>query len=550
MLRAALFALAALGAGLRPAAQSEVPQPGPQNPPAVQRSQDAPLDPITQQALERLAASLEELRLRQQEALARQDLAAASAAATEREALQWQFANLATRLDVREFEQPSAQSFHLEDEVVDLVRPLLTAIRSATEGPRQIAELRRDIDLLLERQRTAEAALRQAERTRDALPAGSAARGEAERELRERWQPLLQKLRRDILVLQSRLSARAEAQPSLWTSVWQGAGRFLENSGLSLLLAVLVFSLTFGALRWVRRRVLVPLVHGQTFAHRLVDLLAQTLIVLVALAAMIVVPYARNDWLLLAIGIVFLLGTGWLLVRTAPQLFEQCRLLLNVGAVREGERLVVDGIPYRVAALRLYAWLENPDLQGGRLRLPVRELVSRYSRPNGDGEPWFPCRRGDVVQLADGVVGPVVTQTPQVVVVADYDAARTYTTAEFLRQKPRNLSAGFSLLGGLRLDYALLARGTDALANQLAEELRAGLAARLPEGGVAGVVVRMAQASESALEFEAVVHFDGAVAPRFFEVRAAIQEQLVAAAARHRLPIPFPQLTVHGADLR
>lgn len=549
MLRAARFAFAALCAGLVLGAQTEVPTPAPQQPPTAPRVQDAPLDPITQQALERLATSLDELRRRQQDALARQDLAAASAAATELETLQWQFANLATRLDVREFEHPSEQSFQLENEVVDLVRPLLTAIRSATEGPRQIAELRRDIDLLQERQRTAEAALRQAERTRNALPDGSPARGEAERELRERWQPLLQKLRREILVLEARLAARAEAQPSLWSSVWQGAGRFLENSGLSLLLAVLVFALVFGALRWVRRRVLLPVVHGQTFAHRLVDLLAQTMIVLIAVAAMIVVPYARNDWLLLAIGIVFLLGTGWLLVRTAPQLFEQCRLLLNVGAVREGERLVVDGIPYRVAALRLYAWLENPDLQGGRLRLPVRELVSRYSRPNGDGEPWFPCRRGDVVQLADGVVGPVVTQTPQVVVVADYGAERTYPTAEFLRQKPRNLSAGFALVGELRLDYALQARGTETLADCLAEELRTSLALRLPEGSLVGVVVRLARAGESALVFEAVVEFSGSVARRYFELRAAVQEQLVATAAQHRLPIPFPQLTVHGANL-
>ncbi|MFM1872503.1 MAG: hypothetical protein RL398_1925 [Planctomycetota bacterium] len=531
------------GAPTSPATTASVPQApaSTQRPPA--------LDATTIQALERIAAALVQRRERLANALSRQDLDTAATAELEIRELEWQFANLATRLDVKEFEQPSDGTFDLQNEVVDLMRPLLQAVKGATEGPRQVAELDRAIQQKLERQRAAEAALRQTELTRDALPPGSPARAEAERELRERWTPAVQDLQREVVVLQARLQARGENQPSLFESVWSGAGRFLRSSGLNLLLTAVTFFCTFALLRWLRRRLLLSFTRGTTFAHRLADLLVQTLIVLVAIAAMMVVPYARNDWLLLAIGIVFMVGIGWLAVRTAPQLFEQFRLLLNVGAVREGERMMLDGLPYQVTALRLYAWLDNPDLQGGRVRLPVRSLVGRHSRPSGEHEPWFPSRAGDFVQLADGVFGTVLVQTPQSVVVADLDAQRTYPTLDYLALRPRNLSQGFSLLGEFALEYALADRA-DAVAQTLADGLRARLREAVPADALLDVAVRLRAVGKHALEFEVQTRFAGTAAREFLAVRGAVQAALLATAASEGWRIPLPQLTVHGTASR
>ena len=53
--------------------------------------------------------------------------------------------------------------------------------------------------------------------------------------------------------------------------------------------------------------------------------------VMAAVAATLAVLYARGDWLLLPIGVIFLVGAGWVIVKAAPVFFEQIRLILNVG---------------------------------------------------------------------------------------------------------------------------------------------------------------------------------------------------------------------------
>ncbi|MCA8964418.1 MAG: hypothetical protein H6838_16055 [Planctomycetes bacterium] len=555
MFAAVLFCLCCL---LAPLAAQDPPSTSP-TPPATAQApgkdapglpqqappQGKPLDATTKLALERLATAIREKREQRTAAEARSDQTAMQRLEVELRDLRWQFANLATRLDVQEFELPSAKSFDLQAEVIDFLQPVVEELRDATAGPRQISDLKREIAALQARQTTAEAALRQTERTRDELPAGSDARAEAEREIAVRWAPKINDLRRQLLVLTSRLGALVDGQPTLLQRIWSGVGSFLQKSGLSLILAILVFLVTFTALRWVRRRILRRTTRGRTFANRLFDVVSQVLIVLIAITATIIVPYARDDFLLLAIAILFLLGVGWLTVKTAPQMFEQFRLLLNVGAVREGERIVIDGLPYRVASLRFYARLENPDLQGGSLRLPVRDLVGKHSRPTAPHEPWFPSCVGDVVQLADGVFGPVLVQTPQTVVVQDYGAERSYPTPDYLAQRPRNLSRGFAVETAFRLDYALVQQATTTVPEVLAAGLERGLRERLPDAQLVAVQVLFRAAGDSSLDYQAVATFTGEAAPRFLELRAAVPEVLLATATAQGWKIPFPQLTVH-----
>ena len=53
----------------------------------------------------------------------------------------------------------------------------------------------------------------------------------------------------------------------------------------------------------------------------------------------------RNDWLLLGLGVLFLMALGWILIKTLPGMVEQIMMLLNLGSVREGERVIFNGIP-------------------------------------------------------------------------------------------------------------------------------------------------------------------------------------------------------------
>ncbi|MGC6486132.1 MAG: hypothetical protein ACON4Z_00670 [Planctomycetota bacterium] len=508
---------------------------------AALRAQEpaAALDPRTAAALRTLAEELAE----QRRAIA----AGAQAPDAGFEQLRWEFAELASHLDVRQFEQPDPADLQLEQEVLELLAPLVDAVKTATAAPRELAALRKRADALRAREQGAAAARRRTEATRDVLPAGSAERDEAAREVTERWDPLLEELRRELLVVDANLRRREASQVPMWTRVTDNVQRFLQSSGLNVLLCVVTFLVVFFGLRWVGD-LLLRRKRARGFSIRLAEVLLRVLNLLLAVAATMSVLYARGDWLLLPIGIIFLVGAGWVVVKAAPIFFEQVRLILNVGPVREGERLLVDGLPYRVEALQFYSRLVNPELEGGLLRVPVQDLVGMRSRPLGSGEPWFPCRKGDVVALDDGVVGVVTLQTPEVVVLVERrDAPRTYPTVAFLAQHPRNLSAGFELYLTFRVDFRHLPDAAGAVPEALRAAVRAGVEADRDGGALRDVRVEVEAAEESAIRYAVLVEFDGAAAARYHDLHRAVNQLLVAACVAHGLVIPLPQLRIRGA---
>jgi len=320
---------------------------------------------------------------------------------------------------------------------------------------------------------------------------------------------------------------------------------FVQSSGLSLLLAVAVFAGLYVGLSYVLNRLLRGPLMGAGFSLRLMAVALRILSLLIAIAGTLVVPYVRNDWLLLAICMVFLLGVGWVLVRMMPQFFEQIRLVLNVGGVREGERIVIDGVPFRVESLRFYSKLHNPDLEGGVLRMPIQDLIGKRSRRSGPDEPWFPCRKGDVVLLADGVTGPVITQTPDVVVVEHMGSPRSYPVVSFLQQSPRNLSRGFVVSTTLGIDYAHQAEATSTIPARMQELVQQGLAAAVAAGELQEVRVDLLTAADSKLEYIALARFHGSAAMKYFELQRLLQRLLVTACTEHGWRIPYPQLTLH-----
>ena len=152
----------------------------------------------------------------------------------------------------------------------------------------------------------------------------------------------------------------------------------------------------------------------------------------------------RNDWLLLGLATLLTFALVWVIIRMLPSLMEQVTVLLNFGAVQEDERVLFNGVPFRVEKLSFYTDLVNPALDGGEFTLPVRELVGLHSRPAAENEAWFPSEKGDWVRLADGNAGQVVAQTPEMVVLQLLGGARvTYQTADYLAQTPENPVARF-----------------------------------------------------------------------------------------------------------
>ena len=92
---------------------------------------------------------------------------------------------------------------------------------------------------------------------------------------------------------------------------------------------------------------------------------------------MVVVFYLTNDLVLLGLTMLFVAGLRWGGVKFLPGYLEQVRLMLNLGPAKEKERMVMDGIPWKIDTLKFQCVLVNPALDGGVLRLPVGRPVDR-----------------------------------------------------------------------------------------------------------------------------------------------------------------------------
>ena len=152
----------------------------------------------------------------------------------------------------------------------------------------------------------------------------------------------------------------------------------------------------------------------QPFHVKAIGLLFSLLTLFMALFVLILVFYLFEDWVLLSLVILFLAGLAWTAKNTLPGYWAQARMLLNIGPVREGERITLDSVPWLVKNINMYTTLENPDL-GITLRVPISKLMDKTSREFKSYEPWFPCRKDDWVILSDGTRGGVTSLSHEIV---------------------------------------------------------------------------------------------------------------------------------------
>ena len=211
---------------------------------------------------------------------------------------------------------------------------------------------------------------------------------------------------------------------------------------------------------------------------------------------------ARNDWLLLGLGVILLLGFVWTLVKSLPDAMDQIRTMLNLGAVQEGERLMFDGVPWLVSHLDFHTTLVNPQLEGGDLSLPVRDLSGLHSRPVAPEEDWFPTSKGDWVLLDDDKIAQVEVQTPGSVRLRRLGGGTlVIPSPAFVESAPMNLSNGFRVELEFGIDYAHQAEATTTVVRAMHDYLKEHLPGSLPEGAIENLEVEFCAAADSSLNY-------------------------------------------------
>ncbi len=457
---------------------------------------------------------------------------------------------LATGTADTEFDLASGEDIDLKTEIEQLFQPFVLMLKSATDDARQIERLRR-LKLTAQRHRTmANRALENIEpllaNNQDAIV------GDKLVEIKALWQERLAAASDRSISVDRQLSAKLASRESATDSARRAFTGFFRDRGINLLLGVGAFLVVVVVMRVIarvasrlyRRRNAV-----RSTSARVASLLFTFATFALAIVAMLIVFNTLNDWLLLGITMIFLIALGWVSVKMIPSMVEQIALLLNLGAVQEGERVMFNGIPWNVKSLDFYTDLENPALAGGTFTVPIRELIGLHSRPTSTKELWFPCAEGDWVKLQDDNIGRVIFQSPEMVQIEELGGARiTYPTGAFLEQNPKNLSGDYRVEVEFGIDYRHQAIATTEIMAKLQQSVHAGLSKILAPDELRAVEVEFLRAGNSSLDYEVEADIAGKAAHRFEQVERTMAAILVDTCNENGWVIPFPQLTLHRAD--
>ncbi len=435
-----------------------------------------------------------------------------------------------------------------EDEAQELLSPVLSGIKQATVRPRRIEKLRSRIVHYDDQIGQVRQAVDNATTAMDGALTDDA-RGEIA-EIRGEWlsrQKELDDARKLAQLELNQLQGEAGGFGDASTAFFE---LFFRSRGRNGLIALAVFLSIFLVVKLLHRALLGSLRLSEqrrnTLGLRLLELAVYVVGTAGALGASLVVLYASGDWVLLTVAAVLLVGLMWGARSALPRFWREVQLLLNVGPVRQGERVVWEGVPWRVRSLHVLTILENPCLPHTHVRLPLGALAELTSRPASDDEPWFPSVIGDWL-LWDDRAARGLSQGPEFVVLERDRSRLTLATADFVAAGITNLSQGFRHRVTLTLDY----RHQDIATTSAPAALKAHVAAALGADPSGEHLLHLAcdfdAASASSLDLEIEADFAGAAADRWEALGELIQAATVDACNAEGWEIALPQLTLHQA---
>jgi uncharacterized membrane protein len=454
-------------------------------------------------------------------------------------------------LQARQFKKESAEPepVDIKTEIAQVFEPIVLSLERATEPARRMEELRQ-----LAEQTEGRIAIAQA--TLDSIAVFQNAETEYPEALKLRlnrynavWQSRLQEAQNLGVALDEQLEVARRAQGNSFKQFTQDFGSFIFNRGASLLLALgmgIGFILLCQAIRlaianFFRRRrggVLSAALRIFSMAISLIGVVGGFVIAMT-------IFNIRHDWLMLAMSLLLALAVTWTFIRSLPVLLEQVRVLLNLGAVREGERTLVNGLPYRIDRLSWYSQLSNPDLKGGTLVYPVRELLGMHSRPVTPGEAWFPTRIGDWI-VRNGRHFEVIDQTPEHVIIRRPGGSEDFIPVqEFLGTEFEVLTDGYRAKYEFGLDYKHLKDAVEKIPKKIEDAVKEKITSEFGDDSITNAEVRFIGLGESDLKFDVLADMAPGLGEHWRRMQVHLNKAVVEACVKNKWSIPYPQLVVH-----
>ncbi len=553
--RQLLLIIAIAGAPVLPPgqahAQKQAPSPPPEAPTQVQQARQQLQD--IQKSIQEKRAQVEQMRkqlARETDESNRRDLEWR----IEREEadisnLRRSFENIVlggVDFSVFDPERPD-EEFDWKRELQVILKPLLQELKALTEKPRQIERLNSRLAMLENQEQIAERALNNMKRLLDD-GLDKATRQNVEY-IHRNWTRRLDSIRHEQEISRLQLDILQKEDVEIFVQIRRSINEFVTGRGFNLVLSIAAFLVTFFLMKGLYllyyRLDLKGMMRTTTTGRRMIAYVYQALTVFMSILVALLVLYVLGDTLLLTLALIVLLVLLLGLRNYLPRFLNEAKLLLNIGAVRERERVIYNGLPWLVRSLGVYSRLYNPALEG-LLRLPLSEMLELVSRPYRDDEPWFPTKTGDWVMMSDGTVGQVLRQTPEIVQLRMRGTTRTYTTTNFLAGEPRNLSEGFGVTITFGIDYRHQPISTTEIPQVLHGAIEKAL--RQSELGkhVENILVEFQDAGASALNYMIYVLMKGGAADSYYVMNRLLQRVCVDTCNERGWVIPFNQITLHA----
>ncbi len=454
---------------------------------------------------------------------------------------------IAAGIDISSLKQKDEEVFNIQKEILSLLKPAFDEMKEMTSQVRKKSEIKENITFYSSRlpviqQAIDHAAVLRQHSTDEALRS-------ALEEIQQDWAKKQSLLQSELQASQLQLNKILAAEKALAESSENYLKIFFQKRGLYLVEVILViFSIILLSkliLKAMYRFLPGFKVEHRSFRIRLLELSHRVMTLFLLILGPMTVFYLVEDWVLFSLGILILLGFAWTLRQALPRYWQQIYLFLNIGSVREGERILISGLPWKVQKMNMYCKLVNP-VADICLRIPIYDLVGQNSRPSTHDEPWFPCQKSDWVLLNDGVRGKVTGISMEMVQLIERGGARkTYQTSDFLACAPRNLSTNFRIKETLGISYSLQQQSTGAILETLYQFIQQQVEQEGYADQLLNLRVEFQAAGDSSLELVVIADFDGALADLYNRLRRAIQRWTVDACSLNNWEIPFPQRTLH-----
>ncbi len=447
------------------------------------------------------------------------------------------------------------QQKSLEEEIMNILQPVFGSIKETTTSLREKEDIRIAIEALSNKKAATNIAMSSIERLISQAEKSSSYKDKLEK-IKSNYQSRIGLTNAQLKIAEAKLEELKEEETNPIQSISDKIGSFISTTGIHLIVSLLAAVFFFFGVSFIFNRILqlskskshnVKILHYQKIAQ------LEGVIFLVSVISSFILIFVLflffNNWFLISIYVLILLVLFWAIKDKITGIIENMRLVLNIGAVREQERIIYEGLPYEVEQIKFYTRLKNPKLEGGRLRVPIDSLLGMSSRRALSGEAFFPTSKGDWVLLDTDEPGRVEQQTVEYVKIRQFGGSLTsIPTRTFLEMNPTNLTSnGFRVNIIFGIDYKHQSKATTEIQQKFEDFIRKALIKKIGDPKlITKFFVLFTEANSSSLDYIINAELSGELAYLYGKIPRYLQGFAVDACNEYGWEIPFTQIQIHG----